>query len=138
LGTLLYELISGRMPFGAPASADGSPSPGLLRAKLNDEPAPLEYVPLRLAAAIDRALAPLIRERYQNAAQFADVLGEIADSLNEEEANVLLPLDGASPVTAAKGSFIEATTPPLGIRIDGRWVAHEEQELPDSELPNAA
>jgi nucleotide-binding universal stress UspA family protein len=79
LGVVLYELATGRLPFGAPASPRG------LRARLWRDPVPpralVPDLPPWLQEVVLRCLAPDAAERYQTAAQVAVDLsapGEVA------------------------------------------------------------
>ena len=69
VGVLLYELLSGALPF-AGAKSIGA----LIRSHMTEEPKPLAEVapdvPAPLAAAVDRALAKSPADRYQSAEEF--------------------------------------------------------------------
>jgi len=69
LGAVLYELATGRMPFGSPTSA------GALRKRLWRDPVPpravVPAVPEWLQEIVLRCLEPDLRERYATAAQVA-------------------------------------------------------------------
>jgi TolB-like protein len=75
LGTVLYEALSGRMPF------DGPTTPEVLNAVVNRDPKPLEAlnsrVPPALALLVAKLLAKDPAERYQAAAQVIDDLRAI-------------------------------------------------------------
>jgi predicted Ser/Thr protein kinase len=74
LGTVLYEMLAGRVPFRAttPVAA--------LYKQVNEPPPPLRQanfrVPGWLEAAVNRALAKRPEERYQTAGEFAKALRE--------------------------------------------------------------
>jgi serine/threonine protein kinase/tetratricopeptide (TPR) repeat protein len=74
-GTILYEALSGRMPF------DGATTPEVLNAVVNQDPKPLEApnarMPPALAMVVTKLLAKDPAERYQSAAQVIDDLRAI-------------------------------------------------------------
>jgi len=74
LGTMLFELITGRLPFEAENAA------ALLHAKVHDDPTPVRVhapeVPEDLCAVVARALAREPRDRYASA---ADLLFDLTD-----------------------------------------------------------
>jgi serine/threonine protein kinase len=76
LGVVLYELLSGRPPFG------GTSIPQLVHALMHDTPASLKSlgldVPDGLDAVVTRALQKQRRQRYANVAQFAEALAPFA------------------------------------------------------------
>ncbi len=74
LGVVLYELVTGRVPFEAADDYD------LMSAQIHDEPVPPQErqpaVPEWLGAAILRALAKTPADRFQTAAAFREALHE--------------------------------------------------------------
>jgi serine/threonine protein kinase len=72
LGIVLYELLSGRVPFRA------STPVALLYKQINDPPPPLRSlnveVPSWLEAVLDKALAKRPQDRFQQASEFAQAL----------------------------------------------------------------
>ena len=78
-GVLLYELLTGQLPY----SADGGPVEVLQR-HAYDEPIPINQVsptlPLPLAAVVMKALARRPEDRYQTAEEFGVALAEAATS----------------------------------------------------------
>ena len=77
LGTVLYELLAGRLPF----PEDDNPLTTLYR-HVNDRPQQLSavapHVPPRLAEVTDRALATDPADRFADAEAFGIALGEAA------------------------------------------------------------
>ncbi len=76
-GTMLYELISGRLPF---ASAP-TPMAMLVRRIAHDPPPLLEVAPNaapEIARVIDRAISREIEDRYRDVKEFAVALGSAA------------------------------------------------------------
>ncbi len=72
LGIMLYEMVSGRVPF------DGCNALLIMNARLNDDPAPLSTVipgiPLPLSEIVSRAIQRDPRKRYSDASEFASDL----------------------------------------------------------------
>ena len=72
LGVVLYEIITGRLPF------KGEYSAALIYSIANDSPAPLSHyrddVPATLQKVVDKALEKDPRNRHQNAAQIIEDL----------------------------------------------------------------
>jgi len=72
LGVVLYEMLSGLVPFSAPTPV------ATLYKQVNEPPPPLRQVNVRvpgwLEAAIGKALAKRPQARYQHASEFAEVL----------------------------------------------------------------
>ncbi len=78
LGVLLYEMVAGRPPFA------GEHPQAVIRAILNDEPAPLAEAaaaPPELGPIVGRALAKDPRERYQSTIDLLSDLGSLRESL---------------------------------------------------------
>ncbi|HWM94127.1 MAG TPA: protein kinase [Thermoanaerobaculia bacterium] len=72
LGVVLYEMLTGRVPFG------GEYEQAVIYAILNQEPRPLEGpFPPEVAAVIDRALAKDAAGRYQTAEEMEEALAGI-------------------------------------------------------------
>lgn len=76
LGVILYELVSGDVPFG------GSSSAAVLAAVAADRPRPIEELlpeaPLALVQLLDKALQKSPDDRHANVADFAQELGPLA------------------------------------------------------------
>ncbi len=76
-GTMLFELLSGRLPF-----TGGENAMSLLVARISQDPPPLAsvapHVPASIAAVVDRAIAKKPSDRYQSAEEFGVALGEAA------------------------------------------------------------
>lgn len=91
LGVVLYEMVTGRVPFG------GEYEQAVIYAILNQPPRPLEgNVPPELAAVIERALAKEAAERYQAAEEMEVALAEIPLEQGEERSR-------RKPVQARRG-----------------------------------
>jgi TolB-like protein/Tfp pilus assembly protein PilF len=70
-GVVVYELVSGKRPFGGQSSADVS------SAILRDAPPPLREVPPDLARILERCLQKNPRERYQTALDVGNELRRV-------------------------------------------------------------
>src|SRR5262249_54854189 len=71
LGVVLYEMISGRVPFAGSTVSD------MLVSILDKEPAPLLQVPPEVEAVVLRALAKDCEDRYQTAGEFSSNLAQL-------------------------------------------------------------
>ena len=82
LGVILYELLSGRMPF------EGTTMPDLWTAITSGEPAPItrSAVPDGLQAVIHRCLAKSRDKRYRSAAELARALAPFGSKMAAETA----------------------------------------------------
>ena len=76
-GTMLFELLSGRLPF-----TGGENAMSLLVARISQDPPALAsvapHVPASIAAVVDRAIAKKPSDRYRSAEEFGIALGEAA------------------------------------------------------------
>jgi class 3 adenylate cyclase/tetratricopeptide (TPR) repeat protein len=117
LGGVLYELLTGRVPFRATAF------PELLRQVRDDEPQPprqlVEDIPPDLERACLKALAKRQQDRYTTAADFAADLRRFLPTASEARASlrmpVVTPAGGPQTVTPAP-SWSETLTPPSSRR----------------------
>ncbi|HYH45117.1 MAG TPA: protein kinase, partial [Thermoanaerobaculia bacterium] len=99
LGAVLYEMVSGRLPFG------GATDQEIVRAIFTLDPEPLagyrgDTLVADLDAVVGRALAKRPGERYQNAEQLAAALRT-------------LPLDATLPTLIEEATRVEGFTPTL-------------------------
>ena len=89
LGVVLYEMLSGRLPFGGDRAA------AILYALVHGEPKPLKEAQPGLAPGllniVERALKKDRKARYASAAEMASDLKRYRDSLKTEESSVLTP-----------------------------------------------
>jgi serine/threonine protein kinase len=83
LGTVLYEMLSGRKPF------DGDSLTAVLLRIVSTPHAPLAGVPPTLAAAVDRCLQKHPAARFRSAGELADALSSV--TFAEEPAPFLKP-----------------------------------------------
>jgi serine/threonine-protein kinase len=120
LGVVLYELLTGEVPF------PGESFVAVAMKHIND-PAPsvLERrpdVPPRLAAAVDRALAKDPAERFASMDDFVAELSACRAELGPEadsDATMIVPASSAAPARAARDA-----RPPRGVRVPARRPAH--------------
>ena len=79
LGVVMYEMVSGRLPFRGKTSID------VMHGVIHDTPAPLpETVPAPLARAIERALEKAPADRFQNAVDMLEELKRVARIIYSE------------------------------------------------------
>jgi non-specific serine/threonine protein kinase len=88
VGVVLYELISGRLPFEGDSSSD------IAAHVLRTDPLPLtrrtnEPVPPRLAAIVERAMVKDRAQRYQSARDMLDVLELLRSDLERDAATIV-------------------------------------------------
>jgi serine/threonine-protein kinase len=80
LGIVLYEMLTGRVPFNSPSEFE------LMRSQIEDPPTPprefAEHVPAEIEQIILRALAKDPAERFQSAGEFQAALMNAALALN--------------------------------------------------------
>ena len=120
LGTLLYEMLSGRNPFAAATPADT-----VMNVVRLTPPPPSSLqpdVPAELDAIVMRALAKDLQARFQSAASISAELRKVAAALNvrgEERADdYLLPVDDdADRVPAAVWVAVAAGVAALGAAL---------------------
>jgi len=97
LGAVLYEMLAGRLPFGA------EEAPGMIFAIQNKDPEPLSMlrpdVPRHIERAVGKALAKDLALRYKNAQEFAIELKAPASGVfpKAEKSIVVLPFEDISP-----------------------------------------
>jgi serine/threonine-protein kinase len=95
LGVMLYECVSGKLPFHGPDTFS------LLYSVVHDSPPPLGGVYPELEAAIRKAMAKDAAERFASMQEFAAELRRIAHSLEVSDAletQVLGPVSVARPM----------------------------------------
>ena len=85
LGVVLYEMLCGRLPFRASSTAE------LLRQVRNDEPQPprqlFRDIPPPLESACLKAMAKRLQDRYATAADFAEDLRSVLQTMAEPPAS---------------------------------------------------
>jgi serine/threonine protein kinase len=99
LGVVMYEMISGKRPFGNVASPAA-----MLAAVLGSTPQPLAGVPPLLAALVARCLSREPDERYSTAVELAAALAAVADRSEHEAPTV------PARVTARTAAMLEGAT----------------------------
>jgi serine/threonine-protein kinase len=83
LGTVLYEMLAGRRPFGGDSVA------GKLAALLRDDPPPLAGVDPKVARLVERCLQKDAGERFQSAVELkAAIEASLASSADREPASI--------------------------------------------------
>jgi len=122
LGIIMYEMLTGHMPFS------GEPSQVLER-QLSEAPAPIaslrkEPVDAALAAIVDRALAKDPAERYRSADELNNDLRGYMKGLGLHRRNTrrASTMSGELRTAAAAAAFDALGVATIGIRIDGTIV----------------
>jgi serine/threonine-protein kinase len=127
LGILLYEMLTGRVPFQASSDYE------LMRAQVEDEPvAPRDFkgdIPLAVELAILRALAKDPAARFQSAIEFRAALVSAvpAAALRPEPAKVIAEAEPAIKATRAAAGFDE-------VNFSEAWAGFDEQ-IKETRLP---
>jgi hypothetical protein len=117
LGVVLYELLTGEVPF------PGESFVAVAMKHINDPPPSLverrPETPPRLAAAVDRALAKEPGERFASMDEFiAELSACLAQLVPEADADATMVVPAASARTARDAR------PPRGVRVPARRPAH--------------
>ena len=100
LGILLYEMLTGRVPFNNPSEYE------LMRSQIEDAPTPprtfAPHIPLGIEQAIMRSLAKKREARYQSASEFRSMLLQTTGSLPRPAEDPAVRIGGyAAPATVA-------------------------------------
>ncbi len=111
LGILLYEMLTGRVPFTSTSEYE------LMRCQIEDAPTPprtfAPHIPLPVEQAIMRALAKKREARYQSASEFRSMLLQTTGALPRPvEDSAILRGGYAAPATVADQAM--RATPPSG------------------------
>jgi WD40 repeat protein/serine/threonine protein kinase len=98
LGVVLYEMLTGKMPFG------GQEPVHILNSILRDEPPPLsnfrDDVPLEMEDIVRRALAKDRKERHATVERLLDVLRELKSSLEKEGTSERAVVESIETITS--------------------------------------
>jgi predicted ATPase/serine/threonine protein kinase len=127
LGVVLYELVSGKLPFRSASMLETAAS------ILRDEPTPLEVLlvgaPESLCKTVARALRKPADERFQTAAELARALDEVIRELQRPTH----PTHGPdAPDTARNGvesSAAVAPTPPTNLNTSASPLVGRDRDL---------
>ncbi len=92
LGSVLYEMLAGRRPFGGGSVA------GALAALLRDDPPPLEGVDPKIAQIVGKCLEKDVGERFQSAGELRSAIaaGAAPNAENELASIAVLPFTNMS------------------------------------------
>jgi serine/threonine protein kinase len=134
LALILYELITGKLPFDAKTPLD------MMKAHVRDAPIPLSsrvagkpFWP-ELESVIDRALKKVPAERFASAAEFGDAL--LACLPKTQPVSVPPPAALAQPVAAASSASVQAPNPSDDTAVLKRQpLPKESLDLPKSRIP---
>ena len=111
LGIVIYEMVTGRVPFEGVTSSD------IIAALIKDEPASMSLsvpeLPLEFEQVVNKALAKDLDQRYQTIAEFSSDLQRIKDEIQLDAKLVRTNSDGSrvslkgveDPQTAATRRF---------------------------------
>jgi serine/threonine protein kinase len=94
LGIVLYELLSGRVPF------DGESTMSILLKHLNEPPPPIPGLSPPLQQVLDRALAKSAADRFESPAEFAAAFSTALQ--NTSQANTLVTIPQVLATAKAK------------------------------------
>jgi serine/threonine-protein kinase len=110
LGIVIYEMLSGTVPFNPPSMS------ALIVQHVNQPPPLLRSVNVHISAAIERTVMRALEKRREARPQTADALARelrdaIGDASTSETSQIRrLPTDPLSPITTSSG--IKAVLPP--------------------------
>jgi serine/threonine-protein kinase len=136
LGVVLYELVTGKVPFGASAQGMGELFGSILHDPLEPISKKREDAPKELDAVIAKALARDPNERYENVAELARALApfgsgkwaHLADSIEqsvEKKHKLLSGPDAFAPPPEEKSNFGFALFMLLVVGFGAAaWLAH--------------
>ena len=123
LGATAYEMLAGHPPFVAPTPE------GVIRQHLTVSPRPLSElrpsIPAPLSAVVERALAKLPADRFDNASSFVEALTAARNG------STAIALEGAASGRAATGNLPVERTPFIGREVE---LAEGEQWLAETRL----
>ena len=122
LGVMLYEMLTGRLPF------TGSSMGEILMRHLRDQP-DVTGIPEPFAGVIARALAKDPRERYQDVQEMVEALiaeSAVSESLASFDASILTQVPRARDIEADR----TRTTPPQAPAVPALDARAAELELP--------
>jgi len=136
LGVVLYEALTGRLPFDAPNTAD------LLRRHLLEEPQPIlgqpgsELVPPALAAVVERCLAKDPVDRPRTADELRIQLLIACDRRRQNLSGASAPLGFAGGLVEAPTALEAFPTQPGAARAAVADTAPQPSVRPDAAEPN--
>src|SRR5580704_14315203 len=107
LGVILYEAVSGRLPFSATSITE------LAVKVVMDEPHALTNVDPRYAAIVARCLKKPPDERYQSVGELAEALGEIGGQSSQTMALLVGKLLGTTPTRSQSAAQSAAQIPAM-------------------------
>jgi len=130
LGVILYEAVSGRLPFSATSITE------LAVKVVMDEPHALTNVDPRYAAIVARCLKKPPDERYQSVGELAEALGEIGGQSSQTMALLVGKLLGTTPTRSQSAAQSAAQIPAMTPGALG--MAATVATMPPTETPTSA
>ena len=124
LGVLLYEMATGRRPFGGASVAE------LMSSILRDEPPPVTEVkaglPNHLGRVVRRCLEKEPSKRYQNALEIRNELEDLKKEVDSDTAGVATPARSAvrAPASWSWRTGVAAILVLLGVAGLSWWALH--------------
>jgi eukaryotic-like serine/threonine-protein kinase len=126
LGVVLYEMLSGRLPF------TGDKDASILYSVVHEEARPLRDVrpglPLDLQQVVNRALKKDVNARYGSAAEISKDLKNYRDNLKAEELSALTPLALLRIIRKPRVMVVTAACI-LAISAAGTWFYHRQSKI---------
>ncbi|HWY48004.1 MAG TPA: serine/threonine-protein kinase, partial [Bryobacteraceae bacterium] len=113
LGVVLYEMLTGRLPF------QGDTMPGMLMAVVNSPPTPIEDIPAALQEIVYHALAKDPARRYQTAGEMLTDLEKLETGVDRANTRTLARSELRQYIeSAAQSAFL----PPVAAGLKRRWL----------------
>ncbi|MFH1502736.1 MAG: protein kinase [Candidatus Eisenbacteria bacterium] len=117
LGAVLYEMLTGRLPFGS------GHAQSVIHSILNDEPRPVASlrpdVPAQLVSVVETALATLPGSRYCDAGAMLRDLRDVRGTSDPSAVTVEMPAHGSPPSIAVLPFANMSNDPEQGYFCDG-------------------
>ena len=126
LGVVLYEMLSGRVPF------TGDRDASILYSVVHEEPKPLKDVhpglPSELQQIVSRALKKDVKARYASAAEMGEDLKRFRDNRKAEELTVVTPRAILRILRKPKVAIVTAACLVI-LSTAGAWFYHRQSKI---------
>jgi eukaryotic-like serine/threonine-protein kinase len=120
LATILYEMLTGKLPFDARSAMDFIQLQVVGQPIALDQRVPGRTFPVALQNIIDRALAKRPEERFSSAADFAAAMQEVLDGRAWSAPAIVRPDGGQPAAPQAAGAPSPGASSPSGNLAGGR------------------